>query len=69
MKKAKGTVFIEHIKEHLLKGDEGTHSDDQVVCKICDMTVDEIYEEWKREVTEKDTNLSKMRKKTETKIH
>jgi hypothetical protein len=41
MKKAKGTVFIEHIKAHLL-GEENQ----DVICKICEKTVDEIYEEY-----------------------
>lgn len=43
MKKAKGTVFIEHIKEHLL----GEMNQD-VICKICEKTVEEIYEDWKK---------------------
>lgn len=45
MNKAKGTVFIEHIKSHLKE----MHVEGHVLCKICDMTVDEIYEEWKKE--------------------
>jgi len=44
MKKAKGTVFIEHIKKHL----EELHIHAEVICKICDLSVDEIYEEWKK---------------------
>jgi len=48
MKMNKGTVFIKHIKEHLTKGDEGTHATDKVVCKICGKTVEEIYEEYKQ---------------------
>jgi len=45
MKKAKGTVFVEHIKKHL----EELNIDGEVVCKICGKSVDEIYEEWKEE--------------------
>lgn len=48
MKKAKGTVFVEHIKKHIAKGDEGLHDTDAVVCKICGMSVDDIYELWKK---------------------
>jgi len=48
MKKAKGTVFVEHIKEHITKGDKGLHNTDVVICKICEKSVEEIYEEWKK---------------------
>lgn len=40
--KNKGTVFIEHIKSHLYYGDK-------VYCKICHMTVEEIWEKYKKE--------------------
>jgi len=48
MKKTKGQVFIEHIQKHLVEMEiEG-----KVHCKICGMTVEEIYEEWKKRKTE-----------------
>ena len=47
MKKAKGTVFVEHIKKHL--EEELDLLNAEVICKICYKTVDEIYEEWKNE--------------------
>lgn len=47
MKKAKGTVFIEHIKEHLNSNAYRLYNE-KVICKICEKTVDEIYEEWKQ---------------------
>ncbi len=34
----KAIAFVEHIEEHLTAGQK-------VVCKICGMTIDEIYEE------------------------
>ena len=40
----KGRLFIEHIQGHLQEGE-------QVVCKICDMSVDEIYVKHKKEST------------------
>lgn len=43
--KNKGTVFIDHIRGHL----EEMHIEGEVICKICDMSVDEIYEEYKKE--------------------
>lgn len=57
MKKAKGTVFVEHIEKHLKEMDEQDlhksrgytlKNPRQVICKICDLSVDEIYEEWKK---------------------
>lgn len=36
--KAIAEVFVEHIKNHLSK-------DQKVICKICNKTIDEIYEE------------------------
>ena len=42
MKKAKGTVFIEHIKAHLLP-------EQDVICTLCGRTVDQVYEKWRRE--------------------
>lgn len=49
MKKAKGTVFVEHIQRHLddMNKRVGHTTKREVVCKICDMTVEEIYEEYK----------------------
>lgn len=46
MKKAKGTVFVEHIKEHLNLNAYRLY-DEKVICKICGKTVEEIYEEYK----------------------
>lgn len=46
MKKAKGTVFIEHIEGHLNQNSYRLY-DEKVICKICEKTVEEIYEEWK----------------------
>jgi len=43
MKKAKGTVFVEHIQKHL----DEMNIDGEVHCKICHMTVEEIYEKYK----------------------
>lgn len=44
MKKAKGTVFVEHVRKELDEyGYEGN-----VICKICGMSVEEIYEKWKK---------------------
>jgi len=43
MKKAKGTVFVEHIQKHL----DDMNMDGEVHCKICGNSVEEIYEEWK----------------------
>lgn len=42
--KAKGTVFIEHIQRHLKE----MHIEGEVHCKICHMTVKEIYQDYKR---------------------
>ena len=42
IKKAKGTVFVEHIKEHL-------NGKGFVMCKFCGKGVEEIYDDWKRE--------------------
>jgi len=47
-KKAKGTVFVEHIKIHL--EEMFPVSTPEVVCKICDLNVDDIYEAYKRRV-------------------
>lgn len=41
MKKAKGTVFVEHIEKHL-------ENKDTVICTLCGKTVDQIYEEYKK---------------------
>jgi len=41
-KKSKGDIFVEHIQSHLKPGQE-------VICKICNKTVDEIYQELKSE--------------------
>ena len=43
--KNKGTVFIEHIQKHL----DEMGIDGEVICKICDMNVDEIFKEYKKE--------------------
>lgn len=37
--KSKGTVFIEHIQKHLAEGE-------LVICKICNKSVEEIWEEY-----------------------
>lgn len=42
VKAIKSLVFVEHIQEHLNDGEE-------VVCKICDKTLEEIWEEKERE--------------------
>ena len=44
MRRNKGTVFIEHIKKHLAENEV-------VICKICGKTVEEIYEEYKQNLT------------------
>lgn len=44
LKIRKAIVFVEHIERHL-KGYHGA----KVMCKICDKTIDEIYEEHMRE--------------------
>jgi len=40
--KSKGDIFVEHIQSHLKPGQE-------VICKICNKTVGEIYQELKSE--------------------
>jgi len=49
--KSKGDVFVEHIQEHLDKGERGLKlykiPEGVVGCAICGKTVDEIYEEYK----------------------
>ena len=52
MKKAKGTVFIEHIQKHL----DEMFSNAELICTICDMNVDEIYEEYKKEIANERTS-------------
>ena len=47
--KNKGTVFVEHIKKHL-KQMFPEDTDAKVICKICEKTVDEIYEAYKKEI-------------------
>lgn len=36
--------FIEHIEKHLIEMDEFT-PDAKVICKICNKTIDQIWEE------------------------
>ena len=41
---ARAVVFVRHIEKHLIEMGEFT-PDAKVICKICDKTIDEIYEE------------------------
>ena len=43
-KRHKSVLFVEHIERHLEKMFDYPAS---VMCKICDKTIDEIYEEMK----------------------
>jgi len=56
--KNKATVFVEHIEKHLREIEKEDIDKTQgytlkgkrhVMCKICDKTIDEIYEEYKKE--------------------
>jgi len=47
--KNKGTVFVEHIQKHL-KEMFPENADVKVICKICGKSVEEIYEEYKKEI-------------------
>lgn len=47
--KNKGTVFVEHIQKHL-KEVFPENANVNVICKICGKSVEEIYQEYKKEV-------------------
>jgi len=42
MRITKAVLFVEHIEEHL---NEMGLSEESVMCKICNKTIDEIYKE------------------------
>ena len=48
--KNKGTVFVEHIQKHFKK--RGFSPKTKVICKLCGKSVEEIYEEYKKEILE-----------------
>ena len=43
----KNDVFVKHIEDHLRKMYADDHKIRNVVCKICNKTIDEIYKESK----------------------
>lgn len=47
LKRKKAEIFVKHIENHLKNDEEfkGLDNGKEVMCKICDKTIDEIYEE------------------------
>jgi hypothetical protein len=46
----KAVVFVEHIEQHLKEmGPTEIGEDRQVICKICDKTIDRIWREYQNE--------------------
>jgi hypothetical protein len=51
LEKIKGTIFIAHIEKHLKQRDIQPQT---VICMICGKTVEEIYEENRKEIEKKE---------------
>jgi len=43
-RKLKALRFVEHIEDHIRKGDKRLKPNAKIICKICGKSIDEIFE-------------------------
>lgn len=46
----KAELFVNHIEEHLISLNKRVPGDYKVICKICQMTIDDIYDKYQYEL-------------------